>query len=84
MTAQDLGIRCDIGSTEAEAYVREARLQQGVARQLAVLWHDTLANRLPPGPRLDLGGGAGALALALAKKGCPRWRWWIAACLCCA
>ena len=29
-----------------------------------------MANRLPPGPRLDLGGGAGTLALALAQKGC--------------
>ena len=30
-----------------------------------------MAHHLPPGPRLDLGGGAGALAVALARKGCP-------------
>ncbi|MXW40305.1 MAG: methyltransferase domain-containing protein [Synechococcus sp. SB0668_bin_15] len=63
--------RCAIGSTAAAAYVREARLQRGVARRLAGLWRCTLANRLPPGPRLDLGGGAGALARALARQGCP-------------
>ena len=63
--------RCVIGPTAAAAYVREARLQRGVARRLATLWRYTMAHRLPPGPRLDLGGGAGALALALARKGCP-------------
>ena len=68
---RDADFRCVIGPAEAAAYVREARLQRGVARRLATLWHCTLANRLPPGPRLDLGGGAGALALALARKGCP-------------
>lgn len=72
MTAvQDAGIPCVTGPAEAAAYVREARLQRGVARRLARLWRCTLANRLPPGPRLDLGGGAGALARALARQGCP-------------
>ena len=69
--AQDAGIRCAMGPAEAASYVREARLQRGVARRLAVLWRCTLANRLSPGPRLDLGGGAGALARALARQGCP-------------
>ena len=71
MTARDAGIGCAIGPAAAAAYVREARLQQGVARRLAALWRCTLAHRLPPGPRLDLGGGAGALAMALARRGCP-------------
>ncbi|MXW13279.1 MAG: methyltransferase domain-containing protein [Synechococcus sp. SB0662_bin_45] len=71
MTTPDPGIRCAIGPAEALAYVREARLQRGVARRLAELWCGTLANRLPSGPRLDLGGGAGAMAMAMARKGCP-------------
>lgn len=71
MTAPKAGIKCAIGPAAAVAYVREARLQRGVARRLATLWHCTMADRLPPGPRLDLGGGAGALAMAMARKGCP-------------
>ena len=71
MTALEAGVRCVTGPAAAASYVREARLQRGVARRLAMLWCRTMANRLPPGPRLDLGGGAGALALALARKGCP-------------
>lgn len=71
MTAPDAGSQCVIGPAEATVYVREARLQRCVAQRLATLWHCTMANRLPPGPRLDLGGGAGALAMALARKGCP-------------
>ncbi len=69
--AQNADCRCVIGPAAAAAYVREARLQQAVARRLAALWRCTLANCLPSGPRLDLGGGAGALAMALAGKGCP-------------
>ena len=68
---RDAGIRCAIGPAEATAYVREAKLQREVARRLASLWCATLPNHLPSGPRLDLGGGAGALAKALARKGCP-------------
>jgi len=60
-----------MGPGEAAAYVREARLQQSVAWQLAGLWRSTMANRLCPGARLDLGGGAGALAMALVQQGCP-------------
>lgn len=71
MTTLDAGVGCVTGPAAAAAYVREASLQRGVARRLATLWRCTMANRLPPGPRLDLGGGAGALALALASKGCP-------------
>lgn len=70
-SAPATGITCAIGPVEAAAYVREARLQRGMARRLAALWRCTLAHRLPPGPRLDLGGGAGALAMALARQGCP-------------
>ena len=71
MTPPAPGLRCAMGPAEARAYVREAGLQRGVARRLAALWHGALAGRLPSGPRLDLGGGAGTLALALARKGCP-------------
>lgn len=72
MIALDAGLgRCVIGPAAAVAYVREARLQRDVAQRLATLWRSAMANRLPSGPRLDLGGGAGALALALAREGCP-------------
>ena len=70
-TAPDAGAGCVVGAAQAAAYVREAHLQRNVAQQLADLWCCTMAHRLPPGPRLDLGGGAGALASALARKGCP-------------
>ena len=65
------GSRCAIGPAEAAAYVREAKLQRDVAGRLADLWRSNLPHPLPPGPRLDLGGGAGALAMALASRGCP-------------
>lgn len=71
MTTLQTGSKCVTGPAAAAAYVREARLQRGVARRLAALWRCTMADRLPSGPRLDLGGGAGALAMALARKGCP-------------
>lgn len=72
MIAPDADVgRCVIGPAAAAAYVREAKLQRSVAQRLATLWRCTMGNRLPPGPRLDLGGGAGALAMAMARRGCP-------------
>ena len=63
-------LRCVTEEVEAAAYVAESRLQQAVAWRLAGLWRRLLAQDVPEGPQLDLGGGAGALARALRMQGC--------------